>query len=243
MLVIESSAKADFKMRIFNSDGSEAEMCGNGARCAASYMCQVSSVKCQVKNVKMETMAGIIEARFLLSKSNKGEDFRVIKMKMPEPVDFKLDLPLKVLGRDIKVNFINTGVPHSVIFVENVDEIDVETIGRAVRIHQKFSPAGANVNFAQILGENKIKIRTYERGVEAETLSCGTGMAAAAIISGYKLKPRKLDLSGRDKKIRMNVVCSTGEVSQVYFTIAMGKINDVWLQGRAYCVYKGEITI
>jgi diaminopimelate epimerase len=172
VLVIEKSKVADFRMRILNADGSEAEMCGNGLRCAVLY-------KGIEKKVKVETKAGIYEGEIT------GDN--MVRIKMEEPKDLRLDFPLSVNTRKIKANFINTGVPHAVVFVQGIDKIDVGAIGSAIRYHKEFKPKGTNVNFVEIIDAENVRIRTYERGVEGETLSCGTGSVASAIITNYKL--------------------------------------------------------
>lgn len=228
LLVIEPSKRALFKMRIFNPDGSEPEMCGNGARCAALWARMKSPVASyQSAVVKFETKAGIIESKVSNAK---------VKIKVTDPLGLKLNLPLKISGRKIRVNFINTGVPHTVIFVEGLDKIDVEKIGRQIRFHKKFSPAGTNVNFAEILKDNLINIRTYERGVEAETLACGTGVVASAIITACRLKAPQ-------SRHKIKVLTRGGEILEVYFNKDKDKdkISDVWLEGKAYCVYKGTM--
>ncbi|MCX5707226.1 MAG: diaminopimelate epimerase [Candidatus Omnitrophica bacterium] len=169
LLILEKSKGADIRMRIFNSDGSEAQMCGNGARCAALYKGR--------KSIKIITKAGIVAAQL------NGDN---IKIKLTDPKDLKLNFPLRVSGRVIRVNFINTGVPHAVIFVEGLGRINVVRIGREIRQDKKFAPGGTNVNFIEILAQNLLKIRTYERGVEDETLACGTGSAASSLIA-YRL--------------------------------------------------------
>jgi diaminopimelate epimerase len=210
LLVIEPAKKAKFKMRIFNPDGSEPQMCGNGARSVAGWT--------RLKTLSFETKAGIIEA-----KTGKNQ----VKIKLSDPKGLKLNIPIKVLGRKIKVNFINTGVPHAVILVQGLEEIDVEAIGQAVRWHKRFSPRGVNVDFVEVLKGDLIKIRTYERGVEAETLACGTGAVASAIIA--------------TSKNRKKVLTKSGEILKVCFEKNRGKINNVWLEGKADLVYKGEI--
>lgn len=216
LLVIEPSEKSSFKMKIFNTDGSEAEMCGNGARCAA-YWAKSKSL------IKFETKAGIIEA-CLKAKS--------VGIKLSDPKQIKINIPITVLGRKIHLNFINTGVPQTVIFVEGLDKINVEKIGRAVRFHKKFQPAGTNVNFVELVNNNFIRVRTYERGVEAETLACGTGSVASAIIAGYQFKA---------KANNYKVETKGGEILDVQFRRSNDKIRDVWLKGKADLVYKGVI--
>jgi len=239
LLVVEPSKKADFKMRIFNSDGSEAEMCGNGARCTA-YWAQkyLRPSGGKLKALKFETKAGIIEPQAIKSKAGSKANWEEIKIKMTEPFDLVLDFPIDVFGKSIKVNFINTGVPHVVIFVEGLEAIDVKDIGRAVRFHEHFSPAGANVNFVEFKGENSIKIRTYERGVEGETLGCGTGSVASAVISW--LKGRNLNRLKKAAAV-VKVETRSRETLKVCFDADENKIDNVWLQGRVYLVYEGNL--
>jgi len=226
LLVIEPSRKAMFKMRIFNADGSEAEMCGNGARCVALW---ASSLH-KKKKIKFDTVAGVIEAG--VSKNN-------VKIKLTDPFDLKMDFPLTVLGRKIRVNYINSGVPHAIVFVEGLDKIDIEKIGRALRFHKKFQPAGTNVNFVEVLAKDSIVLRTYERGVEAETLACGTGSVACAIIS--LVKQQGLPVK-KKTSYKARVLTRSGETLKVYFDIANNTISNVWLEGKAYLVYKGELA-
>jgi len=214
LLILEKSKIADIKMRIFNADGSEAEMCGNGARCVALYLGK--------PHVKIETKAGTIE-------SQVNADH--VKIKLTDPRDTKLDMPIKVNNRTLHVNFINTGVPHTVIFVEGLDKIDVTNLGKQIRFHKSFAPSGTNVDFIEILKNNSIKIRTYERGVEDETLACGTGAVASALITAYSLQ-----LTAYSK---INVHTKSGEILKVYFEKIKNKFKNVWLEGRAKIVYKG----
>jgi len=216
LLVIGKSGKADMRMRIFNADGSEAEMCGNGARCAALYAGK--------KDLRLETLAGVIEARASKDK---------VKIKLTHPHSLKLDIPVKIGTRALWVNFINTGVPHAVIFVEGLENIDVHHLGRHIRYHKEFSPRGTNVNFIEVLDDDSIAIRTYERGVEGETLACGTGSTASALIFALR--------AGMDKCV--NVHTKSGEVLKVYFNRAGSKFSDVWLEGNARIVYKGAYNV
>lgn len=223
LLVIEPSRKAQFKMRIFNPDASEPQMCGNGARCAALWVRRKQSV--------FESKAGIIQAR-LTGKSDCAQ----VKIKLSDPVGLKRDIPLKVLGRKLKVQYINTGVPHTIVFVQGLDKIDVETIGREIRFHGRFKPQGTNADFVEITGPHSISLRTYERGVEAETLACGTGTVASAIIASQQLFTKP-------KQLKIDALTRSGEILKVYFKQEDGKIKDVWLEGKANLVYQGEAVI
>jgi len=217
LLVIESSKTSDFKMRIFNSDASEAEMCGNGARCAGLW--------CGKKYARFDTLAGTIETKLLIGGA--------VKTRFTDPLGIKLDIPVNVFGRVIKVSSINTGVPHAVVFVDSLDEIDVKEVGREIRFHEVFSPAGTNVNFVEVTDKNFIRLRTYERGVEDETLACGTGSVASALIFGLKN-----DLSGKIK-----VKNKSGEVTTVYFSRENDKFYDVWLEGKAFLTFTGKVEV
>lgn len=163
VLLLENSHRANFRMRIFNPDGSEPEMCGNGARCIGLFAWQKKLIP---KIFTIETLAGLIKAEIVSRDS--------VKIYLGEPKDIKLNK---------KIHTVNTGVPHAIIYVHNIDKVDVEKIGKTIRWSKQFQPEGTNVDFVQILGKNKISIRTYERGIEGETLACGTGVTAGAIIS------------------------------------------------------------
>ena len=230
MLVLEKSKIADFRMRIFNADGSEAEMCGNGLRCAVLF----TGMK---RKVKVETIAGIYDGEITARDR--------VKIRMEEPRDLKLNFPINVNGREIKANFINTGVPHTVIFVEGLDKINVDSIGSQIRHHDEFKPKGSNVNFVETMDNSNIKIRTYERGVEGETLACGTGSVASAIISRVKGEaPNHLLRSGTGHGLRVKVnVHTKGGVLKVEFDNIKNKIKNVYLEGKAKIVFQGGIYV
>ena len=216
LLLISKAKNADLGMRIINADGSEAEMCGNGARCAALFSGK--------KKAKMLTLAGLINTRVCENQ---------VRIQLTDPKAIKLDIPLRVNGRLIKVNFINTGVPHVVVFVDGLDKMDVDSIGCLIRWHIKFAPAGTNVNFVEVKENNLIRVRTYERGVEGETLACGTGSSASALIFALKNNLKGL----------VRVKTQSGEVLKIYFNKEKNKFKDVWLEGSARIVYKGEYYV
>ncbi|MEK6732319.1 MAG: diaminopimelate epimerase [Candidatus Omnitrophota bacterium] len=233
VLVLEKSKIADFRMRIFNADGSVAEMCGNGLRCAVLFTGK--------KKIKVETKAGIYDGE--ITARNR------VKIRMENPKDLKQDFSIKVNLRDLKVNYINTGVPHVVIFVEGLDKINVNAIGRTIRYHKEFAPKGANVNFVEIVDDSNIKIRTYERGVEGETLACGTGSAASAIITGLKASLGfARDMQGfphygsEQARLKVNVH-TQGGVLKVEFTKSRNKVKNVCLDGEAKEIFTGQITL
>ncbi len=222
VVLVEKSGKADFKMRIFNPDGSEAEMCGNGARCVALFSYKEEIAK---KNMCFETKAGIIEAQIINDKK--------VKIKMSNPFDLKKDLELKINGKVLEGSFINTGVPHTVIFTSRVKSVEVEKIGRKIRRHKMFAPEGTNVDFVSLKNKTSIYLRTYERGVEAETLSCGTGSAASAIIAGLK----------KGLKSPVKVITQSGEIYTIYFRIKKEGIKEVYLEGPVAISYEGIFIV
>ena len=216
VLLLNKGKGVDLNMRIFNADGSEAQMCGNGARCAALFSGKLK--------VKLGTAAGIIDAQVFGNQ---------VKIQLTAPKDIKLDFSLVLLGKPLKVNFINTGVPHVVVFVNGIDGLDLKHLGYNIRSHSKFSPRGTNVNFVEEQGKNLIRIRTYERGVEDETLACGTGSVAAALIFALK--------NNLDSLIKVKT--QSGQILKVYFQKEAGEFKKVWLEGNARIVYKGECYV
>jgi diaminopimelate epimerase len=170
LLLEKSDNGADFRMRYYNADGGEAEMCGNGARCFARFAKKVADAP---EKISFETPAGIIGARL---------HDELVTLNMSGPIDLRLNVPLQIEGEDATVHYINTGVPHVVVPVSRIDVVNVRSRGAAIRYHEMFSPKGANANFLEKRGPRKIAIRTYERGVEDETLACGTGVVASALI-------------------------------------------------------------
>ncbi|MBR0198005.1 MAG: diaminopimelate epimerase [Kiritimatiellae bacterium] len=159
VILVQKSAIADFKMRFFNPDGTEAEMCGNGSRCVAAFAREIGAAKSDI--MQFETAAGIVKAEIL--------EPGLVKVEVPAPKDFADD-------------FVVAGVPHKIIPVENLSKVDVENEGRRIRNSEEFEPDGTNVDFVSYRQPNRLAIRTYERGVEAETGACGTGSIAAAVI-------------------------------------------------------------
>ncbi len=225
LLILGKSKKTDYNMRIINPDGSEAEMCGNGARCMAAYI--VKFKKPKKKIFGMETKSGII-----LSEA-KGE---VAKIQLSNPKNYKGNIALTVNGQKRHAHHINTGVPHTIMFVTNLQNIDVNTIGRVIRTNKKFQPKGTNVNFVEQLKGNLVALRTYERGVENETLACGTGSVAAALIAFIESNPEAKD----KKNASMKVLTASKEVLNVTFDFKNKSINNVFLKGSARFIAKGD---
>ena len=227
LLAVEPAQKgADFRFRYYNADGGEAEMCGNGARCFGRFTAHLGEIV--LKKVTFETIAGTLAAEMV------GDDVRIA---MSEPKDLRLNTEVKISGHDAALHFINTGVPHVVSFLntpEALEEFDVYNNGNAIRNHAGFSPAGTNVNFAAVLAEDHISIRTYERGVEDETLACGTGMVASALVHHL--------LTGAPSPIKVDV--EGGDTLEIGFEKSGEQtFKNVTLTGPADFVYEGEIDI
>ncbi len=223
LIFIEDSQKADFSWRFYNGDGSAAEMCGNGARCAARFAYAKGIAD---KKMSFETVAGIIEAEIL-------DDGDEVSLLMTSPFDFRTGLEVELGGSKTSLSFMNSGVPHAVLFMDEGAEIPVKEWGNEVRFHELFQPAGTNVNFVQALAEGGIRVRTYERGVEDETMACGTGAVAAAIFAaseGVTSSPVTVTTSGGD------------QLTIVFDLQEDGTAKDVYLQGPARIIYIGQLT-
>lgn len=219
-ILIQPSEKADFRMRFFNPDGGEVEMCGNGARCIARLASELGAAP---ENMTIDTIAGVLHA--------EHRDGQVL-LHLTDPKDLRMGKTLDVAGTAHSYHFINTGVPHAVLPVNRVDEVDVASLGAAVRRHQAFAPAGTNANFMEKSGPSSLRVRTFERGVEAETLACGTGITAAAIIgvlAGFVTAP-------------VQVQARSGDILTVNFRRDPdGSLHDVTLLGPAEHVFQGEL--
>jgi diaminopimelate epimerase len=226
LLAVEPAEKgADFKFRYYNADGGEAEMCGNGARCFGFFTAHLSEEEELPSSVSFETIAGTLTAEII------GDDVRIA---MSEPKGLVLNVPATIDGFSDALHSLNTGVPHAVSFVDDLDEIDVVTHGRAIREHGYFAPAGTNANFAKVLAPDHIAIRTYERGVEDETLACGTGMVACALIHHL--------LTGAESPIKVDV--EGGDTLSIGFEkTGDATFANVTLTGPADFVFEGEIEI
>lgn len=219
VILIQKSGMADFRMRFFNPDGGEAEMCGNGARCVARLAHELGAAK---ENMTIETKAGLLSARIL-----EGG----VQVGMTEPSGWKLNGSLELAGRSLTYGFVNSGVPHVVMRTGDLRDVDVRETGSSVRHHRNFAPAGTNVNFMEVLPDGKLSVRTYERGVEAETSACGTGVTASALIAakyGWAELPVSVYTAGGD------VLIVDGELT------ADGARN-VTLTGPAEHVFEGTI--
>lgn len=223
VLIVEPASNGgDFRMRYYNADGGEAEMCGNGARCFARFASRITG---RTGAISFETPAGVIRAEC------EGTH---VRLAMSEPRDLVLDREIALPGAGrMTVHSVNTGVPHAVVFVGELEKTDVRGLGAGLRYHPDFAPKGTNVNFVQIIDGQTVGIRTYERGVEDETLACGTGVVAAALILHEKqgaLSPVSVRVKG-------------GDTLHVGFHKEEGVYREVTLTGPAEFVFEGQIGI
>jgi len=219
VILIQKSKTAGFLMRFFNPDGGEADMCGNGARCAARLAFELGAVE---KKMTIETAAGQIEAQVM----QKG-----IRLWMTPPSGWELNGSLELAGRSLTYGFVNTGVPHVVMRTGELRDVDVQDIGSTVRRHRQFAPAGTNVNFMEISPDGELYVRTYERGVEAETLACGTGVTACGLIAakhGWVTLP-------------VNVHVASGDVLVVDGELTEDSACGVTLTGPTEHVFMGTV--
>lgn len=228
LIILDKSKKSDYRMRIINADGSEAEMCGNGVRCLAAYIAK--NKKPKKKLFSIETLAGEILGEA------KGE---VANVRLSEPTNYKESIALNINGRKMHVSYIDTGVPHTLVYVDQLDKINVSKIGPLFRYHNKFKPRGTNVNFVEQIKKDCVSARTYERGVEDETKACGTGSVAAGIVTYLRASP---DIRNKNKA-KMKVKTTGGEILEVTFDLIDGTISNVWLKGSAKFIAKGEYYV
>jgi diaminopimelate epimerase len=209
----------DFGWRFFNADGSEGEMCGNAARCVARFAVMKGLAS---SPMRFETLSGPIEARV------EGE---MVRIRMGDPRDLRKDVTVLIAGQAPRLVCVNTGVPHAVHFVAEVESVDVVGLGRTLRYHDAFAPHGTNANFAQVLDANTLKVRTYERGVEDETLACGTGAVASAVAAHLlgKVEPP------------VGVITRSGRVLRIHFEARGEEYEQVVLEGDARLIYEGVV--
>ena len=225
VILVERSSKADYAWHYYNADGGEASMCGNGLRCVArfAYLNKIAPAKHTI-----ETSVGIMYGEVLPNATATA------KVQLINPTDLRLHLPIPIDGIIHEGHFVNTGVPHVVYFVEKdaLNTIDLIKLGRATRYHSLFAPAGTNANFVHVVDAHSIKIRTYERGVEDETLACGTGSTAAAVIA-----------TALQKTVSpLRIETRSGTVLGVDFKHDGSTFTDVHLEGDARLIYKGELS-
>jgi diaminopimelate epimerase len=213
MILMEKAQGVDFAWRFYNADGSEAEMCGNGGRCAARFAFENGIAG---RQMAFQTLAGVMKAEIMESH---------VKLQLTTPVDLKLDYAVPLENNELFVSSVNTGVPHVILLVDDVERTPVEELGSVLRYHKAFSPQGTNVDFVEVVDRQNIKLRTYERGVEGETLACGTGAVAAAVVLSRK---------GITDNV-VNLLTRGGE------TLRVSAGDEVYLEGDARIIYIGRL--
>jgi diaminopimelate epimerase len=221
LLVPSRKGQADWAWDFYNNDGSTADMCGNGARCFARFIQKVAGTK---EQTSFETGAGVIKATF---------DGELVTVNLTSPRDLRLAEIVALGSGPAEIHSLNTGVPHAVLFVKDADAAMVQPIGSEIRYHKHFAPKGTNVNFVQLRGPNAIRVRTYERGVEGETLACGTGVTASALISAR--------LHNFHSPVQVQV--QGGDTLEVRFERDGDNFKNVSLKGPADFVFDGQISI
>lgn len=219
VILLEESKQADFRMSIFNADGSEAEMCGNGLRCLKKFIAELGI---QTPALSIETKERQLSIQ---------DHHEAVKISLGKPQNIQLDVSLDIGDT---LHTIDTGVPHAVQFVDKLEEVPVAVLGKKIRWHPFFSPKGTNANFVKLEAPSQIAIRTYERGVEQETLACGTGAAAAALISFlvHKVKPPIEVITRSGEKLMIDVACDES-----------GAIKEVWQIGPASFHFQGTFVL
>ncbi len=223
VILIQPSDTEDFRMRFFNPDGGEVDMCGNGARCVARLAADIGAAP---RKMTIATQAGRLRAEI----TQPGQ----VKLWLTEPANWRMQQKLTVAGRELVCHSVNTGVAHVVVPVPDLDAVDVAGAGSAIRYHEAFAPEGTNANFFQVTGPSSVAVRTYERGVEAETLACGTGIVATGLVAG------------RLGHVKPPVAVASAGGHQLIVDYRMsGNGNDVdavTLEGPAEYVFTGEIA-
>lgn len=219
LIFLTESVQYDFGWRYFNADGGEVDMCGNGTRCIArfAYLKGIAGT-----NMTFETRTGPVSAEVM---------GRVVKVLMPDPSDLRLDIDLPRESEWLTVDFLNTGVPHVVVQVENLENHPVVDQGRSIRYDPQFSPEGTNGNFIKVHSPDLIETRTYERGVEDETLACGTGAIASVLVASAR--------GMVDSPVRVKT--RGGEELKIHFENEENRFGGVWLEGGTSIVYKAEL--
>jgi diaminopimelate epimerase len=225
LILLEGDGEFDFSMRYFNSDGHEASMCGNGGRCVALF---ARSIGIAESEMTFRAKAGVYSASI---ESDHGE-WADVTLSMPDPTDIRPSNVIRVEGESITYGSIDTGVPHVVLKVEDLDSFDVDGMGRRIRRHPNFRERGTNVDFIEITENNLVRVRTYERGVEGETLSCGTGAVASAIMASIWS-----EMTGP-----VVVKPASGEDLRVSFERADLVVKRVELRGPARVAYRGTVS-
>ncbi len=246
LLVLEPAPSVMARMRVFNPDGSEAEMCGNGARCVARYLSLAAENGRKGGESNGQRVVTLVTKAGALRAQVHGD---TVAMRMTDPTDLRLDVSMQVKGRRLQASSINTGVPHIVVPVSSLDRIDVAKLGRELRSHRMFAPAGTNVDFTEVDAEDRqrVRIRTYERGVEGETLACGTGVVAAAVIHVLHAgRTTRMDSTAAGAGTRVLVQVRSGEWLTVSLQVTRQgravRVSGMVLEGPARLICHGVFT-
>ncbi|RLC31220.1 MAG: diaminopimelate epimerase [Deltaproteobacteria bacterium] len=220
VIFVVPSDQYDFRWRFFNADGGEAEMCGNGGRCVSrfAFLKGIAGSK-----MTFETLAGPVSAEV---------SGRKVKVLMPEPTGLSMDLDLAPRKGWMSVDFITVGVPHVVVRVRDLQNHPVLVQGRDIRYHSRFAPEGTNADFMTVAGPDRLKIRTYERGVEDETLACGTGAIASALTASVR---------GIVSGPPVHVETRSGEELTIHFTRRADSFQRVSLEGNTSIIYQAQL--
>ncbi|RLI88645.1 MAG: diaminopimelate epimerase [Candidatus Altiarchaeales archaeon] len=239
VIFVQRSRKYDIRFSFYNPDGTKAEMCGNGIRCFAKYIYENGILR--KERIEIETLAGLIVAELLVESGRVRE----VKVDMGVPRLERGDIPVsgdpkkrfidqlvEIDGDLYRITAIGMGNPHAIIFSENLEDINVREIGKNIRGHTDLFPNGTNVHFVQRIENNEFKIRSYERGVENETLACGTGICASAVAAVLN------KIADKDKPIKFH---ARGGNLRVEFKTMNEKIEKIFLIGPVETVFSGEI--
>lgn len=220
VLLLENSVQADFRMRIFNSDGSEAEMCGNGLRCFVKWL---ATLGFQYQTYRIEVMHRILTTLQLPT---------TVCIEMGKPTHVQWNIPLSYQNQLLYVHHLDTGVPQTILFIQDIDDLNLIELGVYIRNHSLWMPKGTNVTVVQQVDYQVFKIRTYERGIEGETLACGTGAVAAALAIAHQyglLSP-------------IIIQTRSGEELMIGFLREQQGFSKVTLTGPAQCTFRGEVN-
>lgn len=220
IILLKNGVESDYEMQIFNSDGSEAEMCGNGMRCLGHFIAEIDS--------HMHFSITCFQKRYTVRVNGTRVD---VTMPAPQIVDMTVEVDHK--GKPLQMAFLDTGVPHVVLFTETIDQAPIHDVGPYLRYHPRFAPRGTNVNFAGLQKNGRIFVRTYERGVENETLACGTGCAAVATTVKLKF----------GLKNPIETVTRTQDVLSFTFEERNSKIESMTMGGPARKIFSGQIDV
>ena len=227
---IGSGEGVDVVARFLEPDGSEARLCGNGTACFTYWA--VSSGLVKGPEVRILTAAGTAQGKL------SEDDRQRVRVCVPDPAGLAMGIDVRADGREWMLDFLDTGVPHAIAYVNNLDELDVHHCGREIRRHPRFAPHGVNANFVQVHGVGRIAIRTFEFGVEAETMACGTGSAAAAIMAALRFNwPDEYRAGERP----VEVLTRGGDTLLVWFLRHDERVSDVCLETRVRPVYEGTL--